>query len=164
MGKTTKDVFILLELKALLLELNKWTFLSVFYKNNSKTVFLFQNSRSLVLCGGYVHQSILRSNDQQEQSMHEWFQILSKNWYRTWSAHDITWVCCELNKLRDVHKCIMWYFIISIASSVFTFNWISLTCVLKNVIDTTKISSNILLLRSFLNISISTLWPKKHHP
>ena len=49
-GKTTQVVFIFLKLKYLLLELNTWTLLSVFYKNNLTMISLFQNMRSIVSC------------------------------------------------------------------------------------------------------------------
>ena len=29
--------------------------------------------------------------------MYDWIQIISNQWYRTLSTHEITWVCCELN-------------------------------------------------------------------
>ena len=40
--------------------------------------------------------------------MYDWVKILSKQWYRTLSTHEITWICCELNGLsREVkfHQC-----------------------------------------------------------
>ena len=49
-GKTKQFLFLLLKLKYLLLELNKFTFLSVFYNNNLKMVFLLQNMRIIVPC------------------------------------------------------------------------------------------------------------------
>ena len=52
-GKTTQVVFLLLNIKWLLLELNKLTFLSVFYKNNFTMVSLFQN-----IGGGPVVQDV----------------------------------------------------------------------------------------------------------
>ena len=80
--------------------------------------------------------------------MDVWFQILPKQWYITLLNHGITWVSFELNKQKRVYymishycgECIMWPHVIGIASSLSTFFWIRLACVLKNVIDMVKIS------------------------
>ena len=43
-----------------------------------------------------------------------------------------------------------------------TYSWINLSRVLKNFIDTTKISSTAVLLCKFPHIWIATTWPTKH--
>ena len=35
--------------------------------------------------------------------MDDWIQILSNQWYRTLSIHDITRICCEINRLPREH-------------------------------------------------------------
>ena len=35
--------------------------------------------------------------------MYDWVHIISHQWYRTLSAHEITQFCCELNKLQEVN-------------------------------------------------------------
>ena len=50
----------------------------------------------------------------------------------------------------------MWSRVIGIAFSESTFYWIRLAHVLKNIIDTKKYITKIVLLRSFSNISLST--------
>ena len=82
--------------------------------------------------------------------MDDWIQIISNQWNRMISNHNITWVCCELKNYR---KFIMWYCVIIINFSISTSYWIILARVLKNVIDTTNISLTVVLLYSFLYTS-----------
>ena len=56
----------------------------------------------------------------------------------------------------------MWSCVIGLVISVSTFSWIRSAHVLKNATDKTTFSSEVLSLRSFTDISISNLWPKKH--
>ena len=52
----------------------------------------------------------------------------------------------------------MWYHVICLTISISRFYWMSLARVLKHSIDMTKMSSTVVVIRSFHNISISTQW------
>ena len=91
--------------------------------------------------------------------MDDWIQILFNQWYITLLANDITWVCCELNKLRKVYNVISRYW--SHVQRIYVY-WIRLDRVLKDVIDTTKFSSKVVLIGSFTNILIYTPWLINH--
>ena len=88
--------------------------------------------------------------------MDDWVQILSNQWYITLSTHETTYVSCEVNKLWEVYKWIIWSGVIGLTFSISMFSWIRSDCVLKNVINITKMSFKFGLLRSVPNISIST--------
>ena len=66
-----------------------------------------------------------------------------------------------MNKLWHVYKCIMcsWMTKETVLCDL-TYSWIRSARVLKNVIDTTRLSSTAVLLHKFPHIWISNLWSK----
>ena len=59
-------------------------------------------------------------------------------------------------------KCIMWYCVLDLVSSVSTFSWMRSAHVLENFINTTKKIFVIVLLRSLSYVSLSPPLPRKH--
>ena len=85
--------------------------------------------------------------------MYYWVQILFNQWYITLLSHDIIWVCCEVNKLRKVYYVIPRYQYH--VQRIYVYG-IRLDRLLKDIIDTIKISSKVVILGSFPNILIYT--------
>ena len=92
--------------------------------------------------------------------MDDWVQIISRQWYITLSTHDITWFCCELNELRKVYY-VIWPYRSHIKCIYILLNKVVLCG--QNFHQYDEHFIKLVLLSSFLNISISTLWSTNNY-